>query len=114
LSSQPIQLSRKPAQPAEREKLVRRAKLLARLGLGWHAIEAVIAIGAGILASSIALVGFGADSFIGFVAGIVLLWRFVDAANREEADEELTEDDEMIFELYDPLFRAVLEDDLDS
>jgi divalent metal cation (Fe/Co/Zn/Cd) transporter len=80
LSSQSIQLSRKPQQSAEREKLVRRAKLLAWLGVGWHGIEATIAVGAGIIASSIALIGFGADSLIESVAGTVLLWRF--AASR--------------------------------
>src|SRR6478672_682626 len=62
--------------PHERESLVRRAKLLARLGLGWHAVEAAVAIGAGIAASSIALVGFGADSLVESFAGVALLWRF--------------------------------------
>jgi divalent metal cation (Fe/Co/Zn/Cd) transporter len=85
LSSQPIQLTRKPPQPAERENLVRRAKLLAWLGVGWHGIEAAIAIGAGIIASSIALIGFGADSLIESVAGIVLLWRF--AASRAFSED---------------------------
>jgi len=84
LSSQSIQLSRKPQQSAEREKLVRRAKLLAWLGVGWHGIEATIAVGAGIIASSIALIGFGADSLIESVAGTVLLWRF--AASRVSSE----------------------------
>ena len=84
MSSQSIQLSRKPQQSAEREKLVRRAKLLAWLGVGWHGIEATIAVGAGIIASSIALIGFGADSLIESVAGTVLLWRF--AASRVSSE----------------------------
>jgi divalent metal cation (Fe/Co/Zn/Cd) transporter len=70
-----------------REALVRRAKLLARLGVGWHGIEAAIAIGAGIAAGSIALVGFGADSLIESVAGFVLLWRFADSRTASEAAE---------------------------
>ena len=85
MSSQSIQLSRKPQQSAEREKLVRRAKLLAWLGVGWHGIEATIAVGAGIIASSIALIGFGADSLIESVAGTVLLWRF--AASRVSSED---------------------------
>jgi divalent metal cation (Fe/Co/Zn/Cd) transporter len=85
LSSPSIQLSRKPQQSAEREKLVRRAKLLAWLGVGWHGIEATIAVGAGIIASSIALIGFGADSLIESVAGTVLLWRF--AASRVSSED---------------------------
>ena len=59
---------------AERERLVRRARSLAWLGLGWHFVEAAIAIAAGIAAGSIALVGFGADSLIEAGAGIVVLW----------------------------------------
>jgi divalent metal cation (Fe/Co/Zn/Cd) transporter len=70
-----------------RARLVRRARLLAWLGLGWHAVEAAVAIGAGIAASSVALVGFGADSLVEGVAGIVVLWRFAAArAASEEAE----------------------------
>jgi divalent metal cation (Fe/Co/Zn/Cd) transporter len=59
--------------------LVRRARLLARLGLAWHGVEAAVAIGAGLAAGSIALVGFGADSLIEALAGVILLWRFAGA-----------------------------------
>jgi divalent metal cation (Fe/Co/Zn/Cd) transporter len=62
-----------------RGRWVRRAKLLAWLGLGWHAIEGAIAIGAGVVAGSIALVGFGADSFVELAAGGIVLWRLADA-----------------------------------
>jgi divalent metal cation (Fe/Co/Zn/Cd) transporter len=71
----------------ERPRLVRRAKLLAWLGLGWHGIEAAVAIAAGIVAGSIALIGFGADSLIESVAGVVLLWRFAEARASSEAAE---------------------------
>ena len=71
----------------ERARLVRRARLLAWLGLGWHAVEAAVAIGAGIAASSVALVGFGADSLVEGVAGIVVLWRFA-AARAASEDAE--------------------------
>ena len=80
-----IQLMRKPSRSAERDRLVWRAKLLAWLGVGWHGIEAAIAVGAGLVAGSIALIGFGADSLIESVAGIVLLWRF--AASRAASEE---------------------------
>jgi len=60
----------------DRGPLIRRAKLLAWLGLGWHAIEVGVAIGAGIVAGSIALVGFGADSLVESFAAFALLWRF--------------------------------------
>jgi divalent metal cation (Fe/Co/Zn/Cd) transporter len=88
LSSQPVRLgSRKPPKPAERARLVRRAKLLAWLGVGWHGIEAAVAVGAGLLAGSIALIGFGADSLIESAAGIVLLWRFAASRAASESAE---------------------------
>ena len=68
----------------ERARLVRRARLLAWGGIGWHFVEFVIAIGAGVAASSIALVGFGIDSLIESLAGFVVLWRF--GARRSHSD----------------------------
>jgi len=62
--------------PAERSWLERRARLLAWGGIGWHVVEFAIAVGAGIAAGSIALVGFGADSLIEALAGLVVLWLF--------------------------------------
>jgi hypothetical protein len=44
----------------------RRALILAYLSIGWMVIEAAVAVTAGILAASIALVGFGLDSVIEF------------------------------------------------
>ncbi|HWE58986.1 MAG TPA: cation transporter [Solirubrobacteraceae bacterium] len=58
----------------KRQRLTRRARRLTRLGLAWHAVEAAIAIAAGITAGSVALVGFGADSVIEAGAGLVVLW----------------------------------------
>jgi len=63
-----------PARPAERQPLVRRARRLAWLGLGWHLAEAAVALAAGAVAGSVALVGFGADSLIEAAAGLVVLW----------------------------------------
>jgi len=80
-------LSRKPSGRGKRERLVRRAKLLAWLGVGWHGVEAAIAVGAGVVAGSIALVGFGADSLIESLAGIILLWRFADLRASSETAE---------------------------
>jgi divalent metal cation (Fe/Co/Zn/Cd) transporter len=71
----------------ERERLVARAKLLARLGLAWHAVEATVAVSAGIAAGSIALIGFGADSLIEMLAGGIVLWRFSGARAAGEGAE---------------------------
>ncbi|MGZ4248611.1 MAG: cation transporter [Solirubrobacteraceae bacterium] len=57
-----------------RQRLTRRARRLTQLGLAWHAVEAAIAVAAGIVAGSVALVGFGADSVIEAGAGLVVLW----------------------------------------
>jgi divalent metal cation (Fe/Co/Zn/Cd) transporter len=66
----------RPVQTAERAKLERQARWLAWGGIAWHFIEFAIALAAGIAASSIALIGFGADSLIESLAGFVVLWLF--------------------------------------
>jgi divalent metal cation (Fe/Co/Zn/Cd) transporter len=72
-----------PLRPDERMRLVRRAKLLAWGGNGWHFIESVIALGAGIAAGSIALIGFGFDSLVEALAAFIIVWRF--GARRAES-----------------------------
>jgi divalent metal cation (Fe/Co/Zn/Cd) transporter len=54
---------------------VRRGIAIEWLSVIWMVIEAGAAIGAGLMAHSIALIAFGADSIIELVAGVVLLWR---------------------------------------
>ena len=74
-----------PAPP--RAALVRRARGLAWLGLGWHVIEAAVAIAAGVVAASPALVGFGADSLIEAAAGLVVLWLMAGGRSSSSAAE---------------------------
>ena len=62
--------------PDERARLQRRARMLAWGGNLWHVLEFAIAVGAGIAAGSIALVGFGIDSLIEVLAGSVVVWLF--------------------------------------
>jgi len=62
--------------PSERARLEHRACLLAWGGIAWHFIEFAIGIAAGVVASSIALIGFGADSLIEALAGFVVVWLF--------------------------------------
>jgi divalent metal cation (Fe/Co/Zn/Cd) transporter len=71
----------------DRPRLVRRAKQLAWLGVGWHFFEAAVAILAGLAAGSFALIGFGADSLIESVAGLVVLWRFAASRTTSETAE---------------------------
>jgi divalent metal cation (Fe/Co/Zn/Cd) transporter len=88
LPTVPIAAPPRPLVPApDREHLIRRAKALAWLGVGWHAIEAAIAVGAGVAAGSIALIGFGADSLVEAFAGFIVLWRFAAArATSQQAE----------------------------
>jgi divalent metal cation (Fe/Co/Zn/Cd) transporter len=60
----------------DRERLQRRARFLAWGGNGWHLIEFGVALGAGLAAGSVALVGFGADSLIEGLSGFVIVWLF--------------------------------------
>jgi divalent metal cation (Fe/Co/Zn/Cd) transporter len=62
--------------PCERLDIERRARRLAWGGNAWHLIEFAIALGAGIAAGSVALVGFGADSLIEVFSGSVIAWLF--------------------------------------
>jgi divalent metal cation (Fe/Co/Zn/Cd) transporter len=73
--------------PGERARLVRRAKLLAWGGNAWHFVEFAIAVGAGVAAGSIALVGFGIDSLIESLAGFIIIWRFASRRSRSETAE---------------------------
>ncbi len=59
----------------ERDILVRRGRRLEYFTLGWNGGEAAAAMIAGIVAGSVALVGFGLDSLIEVISGAALLWR---------------------------------------
>ena len=72
---------------AERARLERRARLLAWGGNGWHVVEFLIAVGAGIAAGSIALIGFGADSLVEALAGMVVVWLFSGGRGASESAE---------------------------
>jgi len=55
--------------------LARRALRLEYLTIGWNAIEAGVALTAGIGAGSIALIGFGLDSVVEVFAACVVVWQ---------------------------------------
>jgi divalent metal cation (Fe/Co/Zn/Cd) transporter len=70
-----------------RRRLVRSARLLAWGSLFWMTAEGVIAVVAGVLAGSIALIGFGIDSAIEGLASVVIIWRFWGSRALSEAAE---------------------------
>lgn len=58
-----------------RPQLVRRGISLEYLTIGWNVLECMVAVAAGFMAGSVALLGFGVDSAIESASGSVLLWR---------------------------------------
>jgi divalent metal cation (Fe/Co/Zn/Cd) transporter len=74
-------------QRSEYLRLARRVKLLSWLSLVWMTLEGGVAILAGILAGSIALIGFGIDSAIEGFASAIIVWRFTGARVFSEAAE---------------------------
>jgi divalent metal cation (Fe/Co/Zn/Cd) transporter len=69
-----------PARPRpgddERLRLAARVRWLSWVSLGYMAAEGAIAILAGVLAGSVALIGFGIDSAIEGFASAIIVWRF--------------------------------------
>lgn len=63
---------------------LRKALRLEYFTITWNVIEAVVAIGAGIVAGSIALVGFGFDSSIEGFAASVVIWQLRGAQDEEQ------------------------------
>ncbi|HQZ96252.1 MAG TPA: cation transporter [Pyrinomonadaceae bacterium] len=65
-------------------QMISRGRRLAYLTIIWNSLEGILAVGAGILAGSIALVGFGVDSVIEVSSGAIILWRLVAGDRREK------------------------------
>ncbi|HYX52052.1 MAG TPA: cation transporter [Candidatus Limnocylindrales bacterium] len=72
-----------------REALARRGRRLEYFTIGWNTLEGLVAIVSGAAAGSVALVGFGIDSFIEVLSGSALLWRM-----SVDSDEERREQNE--------------------
>lgn len=73
---------------AEWHRAARKARLLSWLSLAWMGAEGAIAITAGVLAGSIALISFGLDSAIEGFASLVIVWRFTGWRLLSDAAEE--------------------------
>lgn len=78
------------SQEGARAARVRRGRLLEYLTITWNLLEGFVAVGSGLIAGSIALVGFGVDSFIESLSGAALLWRLhLDDLERRERSERV-------------------------
>ena len=71
--------------------LLRRGVILEGATVGWNVVEGVVAVSAGAIASSVALIGFGVDSFVETASGAVVGWRLRAELNGR-AEEERIED----------------------
>jgi divalent metal cation (Fe/Co/Zn/Cd) transporter len=96
--SAPFELPVAPAAPATERpvatitperyrELARRVRLLSWLSLTAMSVEGIVALVAGIIAGSIALVGFGLDSAIEGFASVIIIWRFTGSRMMSERAE---------------------------
>jgi divalent metal cation (Fe/Co/Zn/Cd) transporter len=69
-----------------RATLIRRGQQLEYFTIGYNSFEGIIAIVSGFIAGSIALIGFGFDSFIEVTSGVALLWRLYMDANEQKRE----------------------------
>ena len=75
----------------EKAELVKRGLLLEYFTVGYNVIEAMLSILFGSMAKSIALVGFGLDSIIESLSGLVLIWRLRQHGKITAEEEERIE-----------------------
>jgi divalent metal cation (Fe/Co/Zn/Cd) transporter len=88
-SQPPNPIAQLPDYTVARSLATRRGRRLEYLTVAWNSVEGIAALVAGLLAGSIALIGFGLDSVIEISSGAVLLWRLraeADAERREHAE----------------------------
>lgn len=73
----------------QRSELVRKGRRLEYFTIAYNSLEGLIAVAAGLMAGSIALVGFGFDSLIEVTSGAILVWRLhadLDETRRERIE----------------------------
>ena len=82
--------SAKTIDPVVRAGHLRRALHLEIATLGWNVVEGAVAVGAALAAGSVALLGFGLDSFVECASAAVIVWR-IREERRADVDEEHVE-----------------------
>lgn len=79
---------RSETRPIPRDDHLRRGLRLEAFTIGWNAVEAVVGLVAGVLAGSVALVGFALDSLVEASSGGILVWRLrAERGGRGTSDE---------------------------
>lgn len=79
--------TQQPPKLLTREELIREGRRLSVLTVGWNALEGGTACIAGLMAGSIALTGFGADSVIEVMSGLVMIWRMCADADKDKREQ---------------------------
>lgn len=74
----------------DQKESLKRGRTLEYITIGYNSLEGVIAIVSGLLAGSIALVGFGFDSVIEVSSGVILLWRLSVSIERQQKAEVIS------------------------
>lgn len=82
-----LELPKATIAPDRYRALARRVRLLSWLSLGAMSVEGAVALVAGVMAGSIALVGFGLDSIVEGFASVVIIWRFTGSRTMSEHAE---------------------------
>lgn len=80
--------------------LHKKALFLSYFTVGYNITEGIVSILAGLLAGSIALVGFGLDSFVESLSGSVMIWRLRKHGKISEEEEEKAEKKAVRFVAY--------------
>jgi divalent metal cation (Fe/Co/Zn/Cd) transporter len=70
-----------------RRELVRRGQRLEYFTIVYNTLEGLVSIGAGAIAGSVSLIGFGLDSLIEVTSGAALLWRFHHDLNHSRREQ---------------------------
>jgi divalent metal cation (Fe/Co/Zn/Cd) transporter len=73
-------------QGVDRARLVQRGRRLEYFTVAYNSLEGLIALLAGLVAGSIALVGFGFDSIIEVTSGLTLIWRLRADVHEEQRE----------------------------
>jgi divalent metal cation (Fe/Co/Zn/Cd) transporter len=76
----------RPGEDADHDRLMRRARRLSILSIGWMGVEAGVAISVAVVAGSVALLGFGLDSLIELVSAATVLWLYSAGRGSEQAE----------------------------
>lgn len=66
---------------------IKHGRRLEFLTIAWNLLEAFVSVGAGIIAGSVSLIGFGIDSLIECASAFVLLWRLKDGEKGEAREK---------------------------